>query len=272
MGRNAWSITRCSSGFLLPYYVSDVDFLKDCNTAPGCSIKILLAVKQNASYTDTKNMCNTPVALFGHEEEEHFRQQLKQKLIQALNECPGHNLPLDAPAQGVGIYALYYFGNNEFYNLFSRININGQCILPIYIGKATTEGRRTGRKGKPSSSPLNKRIKEHIKSIKETINLKIEDFKCKYVVLDEIWVNVAEEILIKHYSPLWNTVIDGFGIHHPGRGRRGQKRSQWDTLHPGRKWVEKLGLPAGEETVEQLREKINEYFEKRLKSQNSRFS
>jgi hypothetical protein len=42
------------------------------------------------------------------------------------------------------------------------------------------------------------------------------------------------------FSPLWNRILDGFGIHDPGKGRHKQKASSWDILHPGRSWTTKL--------------------------------
>jgi hypothetical protein len=50
----------------------------------------------------------------------------------------------------------------------------------------------------------------------------------------------VEAELIRRYAPLWNTVIDGFGNHDPGRGRYDQAKSEWDVLHPGRPWAERL--------------------------------
>ena len=40
--------------------------------------------------------------------------------------------------------------------------------------------------------------------------------------------------------PLWNSCIDGFGNHDPGSGRYAQAVSEWDSLHQGRPWVNKL--------------------------------
>jgi len=60
---------------------------------------------------------------------------------------------------------------------------------------------------------------------------------------------LAERFLIEHYRPVWNTVVDGFGNHAPGRGRASMKRPRWDILHPGRPWAQKW-KPA--ETAEQI--------------------
>jgi hypothetical protein len=50
----------------------------------------------------------------------------------------------------------------------------------------------------------------------------------------------VEAELIRRHRPLWNSIIDGFGNHDPGRGRYNQARSEWDVLHPGRPWVKRL--------------------------------
>ncbi len=58
-------------------------------------------------------------------------------------------------------------------------------------------------------------------------------------------IGTVEAALIRMYRPLWNTVVDGFGNHDPGKGRYNQAKSDWDVYHPGRKWAEKcLGTPA----------------------------
>ena len=52
-------------------------------------------------------------------------------------------------------------------------------------------------------------------------------------------ISTVEAGLIKLNRPLWNTAVDGFGNHDPGKGRYEQARSGWDVIHPGRKWAEK---------------------------------
>lgn len=53
-------------------------------------------------------------------------------------------------------------------------------------------------------------------------------------------ISVVESVLINRYQPIWNTKIDGFGNHDPGKGRYEQAKSEWDKIHPGRAWAEKL--------------------------------
>lgn len=71
-------------------------------------------------------------------------------------------------------------------------------------------------------------------------NLRLEDFKCRYMLVDEIWVPLGEARLVARFRPLWNVLIEGFGSNPEGGGRKDTARSVWDILHPGRK--EALGV------------------------------
>ena len=112
--------------------------------------------------------------------------------------------------------------------------------LPIYVGKAAPGGRRTGRT--TIGNTLYGRLSEHRKSIEAVDYLKIEDFAFKVAPMEIDLVSWGEAVLIRHFSPVWNKEISGFGIHDPGSGRAGQKRSVWDRLHLGRTFAAKLPL------------------------------
>ena len=111
--------------------------------------------------------------------------------------------------------------------------------LPIYVGKAVPPGSRRGGfgLGENPGPALYRRLREHAESIRTTENLAIEDFFCRYLVVDDIWIPLGEALLITQFSPLWNKLIDGYGNHDPGSGRYNQLRSRWDVLHPGRAWA-----------------------------------
>jgi len=71
-------------------------------------------------------------------------------------------------------------------------------------------------------------------------------------------IGTVEAALIRHYTPLWNTYVDGFGNHTPGNGRFNQAKSDWDVIHPGRPWANKCkGVHS---TKEQVNQKIASYF------------
>lgn len=52
--------------------------------------------------------------------------------------------------------------------------------------------------------------------------------------------------------------MGGFGNHDPGGGRRDQRRSAWDTIHPGRSWAERLNTPH-QVTAEELNQRVEEF-------------
>ncbi len=143
--------------------------------------------------------------------------------------------------RGAGIYAIYYNGNFHAYQPLVEMNDQGPSVPPIYVGKAVPKGARKG--GDLEASPGNvlyNRLGQHVNSIQEATNLAVNEFTCRYLTLDDIWIPLAEALLIAKFSPLWNTLVDGFGNHDPGKGRHKGVRSRWDTLHPGRKWAKPL--------------------------------
>ncbi|MFP4055503.1 MAG: Eco29kI family restriction endonuclease [Candidatus Brocadiia bacterium] len=87
---------------------------------------------------------------------------------------------------------------------------------------------------------LFRRLRDHAKSLEAAYNLDISDFRCRYLVVVPVWITLAERFLLAHYRPVWNTIIEGFGNHDPGKGRRNMRRPRWDILHPGRPWAERL--------------------------------
>jgi len=104
---------------------------------------------------------------------------------------------------------------------------------------------------------LYKRLSEHADSVKTASNLDIDDFFCRLLVVDDIWIPLAESVLIERFKPVWNRVLDGFGSHDPGKGRYQGMMSQWDSLHPGRVWAERLQPCTN--TAEQLVARIVKY-------------
>ena len=63
-------------------------------------------------------------------------------------------------------------------------------------------------------------------------------------------IGSIEAALIKLNRPLWNSCVDGFGNHDPGSGRYEQARSDWDVIHTGRVWADRLnGVPNSKSNV-----------------------
>ncbi|UBF21666.1 Eco29kI restriction endonuclease [Haloarcula virus HJTV-2] len=172
------------------------------------------------------------------------QRELNKTIIREFEEHDGEELPEPYnPFDGCGVYGLYYFGDYENYEPVS--NDKWEYDFPIYIGKAVPSGSRTGGAHLESSTGrgIYKRLLEHRKSIEQAENLDIDNFRVKYLITSSIWIRYCEQTLISYYKPWWNRYIDGFGDHDPGKGRANQERSVWDTLHPGRGWVEKRDLP-----------------------------
>ena len=169
-------------------------------------------------------------------------QSVVNEAIEFFVKTPLHRLPPPNQFLGPGVYGLYYVGAYELYAKISELN-RIACIQPIYLGKAVPPGWRTARTGTSETFDLYQRLREHTRSIIQGANLDIDDFRCRFMILNGIESDLivpVEAELIRRFMPLWNTLIDGFGNHDPGAGRYNQARSEWDVLHPGRSWAVRL--------------------------------
>jgi hypothetical protein len=169
-------------------------------------------------------------------------------------------LPSEEKFDGAGIYAIYYVGGFAPYARIAEKNQGKDPTSPIYVGKAVPPGARKGGFGLGADprNALFKRLREHAKSIQESKNLDVEDFLCRYLVCDDIWIPLGEALLIERFQPPWNVLVEGFGIHTPGKGRKKQVRSKWDTIHPGRSLAK--GLPPNPMSKEKIVELIADFF------------
>jgi len=169
-------------------------------------------------------------------------QSVVNEAIEFFVKTPLHRLPPPNQFLGPGVYGLYYVGAYELYAKISELN-RIACVQPIYLGKAVPPGWRTARTGTSETFDLYQRLREHTRSIIQGANLDIDDFRCRFMILNGIESDLivpVEAELIRRFMPLWNTLIDGFGNHDPGAGRYNQARSEWDVLHPGRSWAVRL--------------------------------
>ncbi len=185
-----------------------------------------------------------------------FKSLVREATI-FFHKTPLHDFPPNCKFPGSGVYALYYVG--EFCEYSPIVERNKKITaVPIYVGKTVPEGWRTARITNPTGRTLSKRLQEHANNIDKTNNLLRKDFKCRYMVfgIDEMeLIGTVEAHLIRYYRPLWNTVIGGFGNHDPGSGRYDQAKSDWDVIHPGRDWADKLRgrAPYLDDIVERVR-------------------
>jgi hypothetical protein len=185
---------------------------------------------------------------------------LAKSLAEAMLKRTVSPLPPDEKFNGAGIYAIYYLGSFLPYKRLSDQNKRQNFSAPIYVGKAVPPGARKGGfgLGVDPRNALLKRLKEHAKSIEEAKNLDIKDFSCRYLVCDDIWIPLGEALLIERFKPPWNILIEGFGIHTPGKGRKKQVKSRWDTLHAGRSLAK--GLPMNPMSEGKIIQLINDFF------------
>ena len=158
--------------------------------------------------------------------------------IRFFNGTPIYPIPAPERFHGTGIYALYCIAKSGIYSRFHTINRTAFHI-PIYVGKAVPKGWQQARQ--PSSDirsyELNSRLNEHSRSIDHAQDLDRADFFCRFMILEgkeSDLIGTVEAALIRTYQPIWNTLIDGFGNHDPGKGRYEQAKSDWDVCHPGR--------------------------------------
>ncbi|MGW1224595.1 Eco29kI family restriction endonuclease [Streptomyces sp. NPDC002530] len=156
-------------------------------------------------------------------------------------------VPLGAvpPIHGSGIYALYYCGPHPLYREISHPD----CLSPIYVGQARPDGVRKGAKSVGPGVKLWDRLYLHRRSIHAAHDLDLADFKVRFLVSIEAFVSLAERVMINHYRPVWNSVVDGFGNNDPGAPRRKNgARPPWDELHPGRWWSHPENMPTPSKT------------------------
>ena len=179
------------------------------------------------------------------------KRNIGQSIVKAMLETDPEPLP-PKPFIAAGVYAIYYKGDNRLYR-----ELGGD--RPIYVGKAVPAGARKGNIGTAENQGkvLFNRLSEHSDSINAAQNLMVDDFTCRYIAVDDIWIPLAETLLIDMFRPVWNVAVDGFGNHDPGKGRHKQQRSAWDTIHPGRAWAERL--PPNKRRKEDIEASVIEY-------------
>ncbi|EPD31497.1 Eco29kI family restriction endonuclease [Gleimia europaea] len=191
-------------------------------------------------------------------------ENLGASIARALEERPIMSLAHIEPFDGAGIYALYYTGSHVAYEPLSRQNSLVAGTWAIYIGKAEAEN---ARKGDPDQAHLAvgpklfNRIRGHKRSIEAATNLDVRDFQVRALTIAPTWIPLAEVVAIRLHNPVWNVIVDGLGNHDPGSGRYAGMRPRWDTIHPGRKWADKL--QARTESASDIEQEAIEYLRSR---------
>ena len=200
-------------------------------------------------------------------------RNLRRDCLRELIRRGVHRLPLDEEFSGAGVYVLYYVGALPLYSPIRTdddeldqegiVLENGGEVhpRPIYVGKAVPPGARQGAAATVETEErksLSARLAEHVESIQAVgPSLNIGDFRCRFLVVEPLWIPILEQSLISHYRPPWNSSISGFGKHDPGGNRPG-KISWWDALHPGRAWTAR---EIKDKTREDAAERLRYFFE-----------
>ena len=148
---------------------------------------------------------------------------------------------------GSGVYAIYYRGGFDAYAPLKGAE------HPIYVGKADPRDHKADSP-QAQGTKLSDRLLEHARNIgKAQSTLRLEDFDCRFLVITSGWQGSAENFLIRLYDPIWNNetgICHGLGKHGDSDDTRANKRSPWDTMHPGRTWAAEA--KAGDQFPESL--------------------
>lgn len=145
-----------------------------------------------------------------------------------------HPLPDIPKFYGSGVYAIYYKGTFPAYQPISATE------TPIYVGQAAP-AISNARSPIVQGAKLCGRLNDHRKNIGKANNtLDLADFEFRSLVVQSGWETAAEDYLIHLFRPIWNSetnILYGLGKHGDAATTRANKRSPWDTLHPGRAWA-----------------------------------
>ncbi|BCL76791.1 hypothetical protein JHS3_25270 [Jeongeupia sp. HS-3] len=163
-----------------------------------------------------------------------------------LLEQPLQELPPPESFAGAGVYALYYVGRHPAYAGLVDLDAGtGGSKYPVYIGKAVRENAKQGFNPRPTAkAKIWDRLCQHAESIRAVEekgtdpDFWLKDFRCRYLVINDAYIGLAESVLIATFRPAWNGM--GFGSKVVGGERMTGRPSLWDSLHPGRG-----GRPAG---------------------------
>jgi len=97
---------------------------------------------------------------------------------------------------GSGVYALYYSGDFPVYSPISGTD------TPIYVGKADPANHEA-ETAEEQGEAISKRLDKHVRNIRK-VNLSLDHFECRYLVVRTAWQRTAEQYLIDLFHPVWN--------------------------------------------------------------------
>ena len=139
----------------------------------------------------------------------------------------------------------------------------GGWKYPVYIGSAVRENAKQGFNPRASTrSKIWERLKDHAASIREVEQrgldpeFRLEDFRCRYLVLNDAYITLAESVLITTFRPAWNGM--GLGSKVVGNPRMSGRASLWDSLHPGRSGRPEGTIDRGNSAAAKIQECIEQ--------------
>jgi hypothetical protein len=166
-----------------------------------------------------------------------------------------HPLSMIPKFYGSGVYAIYYTDSYPAYQPISGTE------TPIYVGKASPSVSNA-RTSVEQGAKLCSRLSDHRKNIgKAASTLELADFEFRSLVVQSGWEAAAEDYLIHLFRPIWNSetnILYGLGKHGDSATTRANKRSPWDTIHPGRAWA--AASVADGKSVGQINDELAKHF------------
>lgn len=188
-------------------------------------------IEELGSFLNTLDPIRQPTAVFDPSNPKVVGRFVSLALV-AQQRHPLAEIP---NAYGSGVYAIYYNGPFPAYAPISGTE------TPIYVGQAAP-AVNNARTPMEQGARLCGRLSDHKKNIgTATTTLDLDDFEFRSLVVQSGWETAAEDYLIHLFRPIWNSetkILYGLGKHGDDAGTRANKRSPWDTMHPGRKWAE----------------------------------
>lgn len=158
---------------------------------------------------------------------------------------------------GSGVYAVYYRGDFDAYQPVSGTD------TPLYIGKVDPQTPGAETVEHQGTKLYGRLVNDHAKNIRVAENLDLAEFDCRYLVVKSAWQNTAETYLINRFKPIWNNEVGicyGIGKHGDAAKTRGNTRSPWDTLHPGRKWAWAKDNKPNPKSPDAIKEEIAQHY------------
>ncbi|SFB61681.1 Eco29kI restriction endonuclease [Amycolatopsis marina] len=175
----------------------------------------------------------------------------RQPLLSLKDPVPTFN--------GSGLYAIYYVGRTH--PLYGKL---AHYKIPVYAGQARSHVSATGV-SKRELRPLRSRIREHRRSIEHCEGLDQVEFAVRLLLMPDVHADLGENGLRVGYQPVWNSVLKGFGSHEQGSTTRQSKRSEWDTVHQGRKRT----FGATTHDADKLARKVRTHIDKQIATYDS---